>query len=304
MSINVSNDAAIKIGMLVSYDYEYLYTSLPFLYEHVDRIVLAIDKERQTWSGGDFVIDESFFDWVRNFDKNKKITVLEESFYDSKKTPMQNEVAERQRIAEVLGAGGWHIQIDSDEYFVNFLEFKKWLLQQEKYLQEPEKNPVDIFAFWITLFKKDDQGYYYISNQETFPIATNYPHYQSGRSSNHAKLVVNYSVFHQSWARTELEIQKKIKNWGHSTDFDADVFFDLWRGINEDNYRNLKNFHPFNPKLWKILKYGFGKDFLEFLHSNYKNENISADFFVFYRVYFKFYLKNLRNRIRSIWRNK
>jgi hypothetical protein len=35
----------IKVGMLVSYDYESIKNSLPPVYDYADRIVLAVDKD-------------------------------------------------------------------------------------------------------------------------------------------------------------------------------------------------------------------------------------------------------------------
>jgi len=38
----------IKVGMLVSYDYESIKNSLPPVYDYADRIVLAVDKDGKT----------------------------------------------------------------------------------------------------------------------------------------------------------------------------------------------------------------------------------------------------------------
>jgi hypothetical protein len=50
----------IKVSYLVSYDYFMLLTSIRQLYEYVDKIVVAIDIDRKTWSGNTFEIPESF----------------------------------------------------------------------------------------------------------------------------------------------------------------------------------------------------------------------------------------------------
>ena len=62
----------IKVGFLVSYDFKYLYRSIPLVYNDADLIVLAVDKERLTWSGNPLVIDPDFFEWVQKFDVLKK----------------------------------------------------------------------------------------------------------------------------------------------------------------------------------------------------------------------------------------
>jgi hypothetical protein len=36
---------------------------------------------------------------------------------------MENETRERMMIAQRMGEGGWHVQVDSDEYFLDFGTF-------------------------------------------------------------------------------------------------------------------------------------------------------------------------------------
>ena len=48
----------IKVSYLVSYDYYMLLTSIKQLYEHVDEIVISVDKDFKTWSGNSFEIPE------------------------------------------------------------------------------------------------------------------------------------------------------------------------------------------------------------------------------------------------------
>ena len=63
----------IKVGYLLSYDYEMFLTSVKQLYDHVDKIVVGIDKDFRTWSGNTFNIEKSFFNDVEKFDVEKKI---------------------------------------------------------------------------------------------------------------------------------------------------------------------------------------------------------------------------------------
>lgn len=113
----------IKIGFLISYDYQMLKTSLPLVYASADEIFLAIDYKRRTWSGNSFEISDDFFSWIEIFDKDKKIHIYEDDFYDPSLSVKDNDTRERNMLGIRMGSGGWHLQVDSDEYFVDFSMF-------------------------------------------------------------------------------------------------------------------------------------------------------------------------------------
>ena len=73
----------IQTGYLVSYDYELLKTSLPTVYSDSDEVFIAIDKNRNTWNGGSFSINDSFFEWIKAFDVDKKVVIYEDDFSES-----------------------------------------------------------------------------------------------------------------------------------------------------------------------------------------------------------------------------
>lgn len=247
----------IKVGFLVSYDFKYLYKSVPLVYNDADLIVLAVDKNRETWSGNPFVIDESFFDWVKEFDVNNKIQIYQDTFYIPANTPSENDTRERNLLAKAMGDGGWHIQIDSDEYFNDFKGFVTYLKANNHYLENPSQNPVEIHVQWITLFKKVENGFLYVKDSfDAIEIATNYPKYKYMRATRHSKKnITKFILLHQSWARDEDEIYTKITNWSHRDDSDNLAFFEFWKKINLNNYHEVKNFHESDPTKWKSLAY-------------------------------------------------
>lgn len=241
----------IKVGILVSYDYRHLYTSLPLIYEEADKIVLAIDEQRLTWSGISFDIDPGFFKWLENLDTKRKIIIYEDCFYKPELSTVECDTRERNMLAEKMGQGGWHIQIDSDEYFLNFKGFVGYLRQFEKIAQ---KKPVYIYVQFITLFKKIKEGFLYIDSFEKIPVATNHPEYYYIRLVKDTKpIFTQFLVVHQSWARTAGEIETKLKSWGHSEDFNVSSYFNMWNIIDSNNYMYLNNFHPLTPSKWSYL---------------------------------------------------
>lgn len=247
----------IKVGFLVSYDFKYLYKSIPLVYDASDLIVLAVDKDRLTWSGNPLFIDPSFFEWVKKFDTLNKIVIYEDSFYIPENSPSENDTRERNLLAKAMGDGGWHIQIDSDEYFNDFKNFASFLKEKKQYLKNPEKHPVEIHVQWITLFKKVEGGFLYIKDSlDAIEVATNYPKYKYMRATRHSKkIITKFILLHQSWARDDEEIYTKITNWSHRDDSDNAAFYKFWKNITLDNYKEFTNFHDNDPTKWKSLEF-------------------------------------------------
>ncbi len=264
----------IKLAILVSYDYIYLYHSLPLLYNDADEITIAVDKDRITWSGKKFSFDEQLLAWVKSIDHAGKIKIYEDHFYQPGLTTMQNDTRERTMVSEFMGAGGWHVQIDADEYFPDFGKFVQYLKTQGELAEKGATDPVDVYLFWITLFKQTPDGFVYIKDSaESFPAATNYPVYTAARQTGSRPHYANFCVFHQSWARTPEEIETKINNWSHSADFNVTDYFTFWKNIGEHNYKQQKNIHPVTPKAWKKLGFlaaGNVSDFVQRFRQKYK----------------------------------
>lgn len=245
----------IKIGYLVSYDYELLFTSIRCIYKETDKIFLAIDKHRITWSGNAISIPDTFFKTIEEIDKDGKISIYEDNFYMPELTPMENEIRERNMLLKRMGKG-WLIQLDTDEYMCNFKEFVMCLNKKKYLLWFNWILPLTIAGNWITLFKKTDEGYLVVSNKSSFNFLTNIPKYTSARKNKWQYCFnVNIECYHQSWARDNEEIKSKINNWGHKNDFDTKKFYSFWQNIDAHNFERIKNFHPLESTMWKGLEF-------------------------------------------------
>jgi len=249
----------VKVGYLVSYDYEYLKHSLPTIYscKNIQEIILVIDKDRLTWSGNSFEIPNTFFDWITLFDIDKKITIIEGSFYNGHAEPIMNETAERNFLFKEMGKCDWYIQLDCDEYFIDFNAFISKL--EDIYLDTSiYSKQISIRAQYAILFKKIEKGYLSISPlRERCWIATSNPICYYGRvNKNNRLLELDDIIVHQSWARSEGEVFQKIMNWGHKNDFNTMSYFNLWQSLDKDNYQYISNFHPLknNDNVWQRLK--------------------------------------------------
>lgn len=247
----------------MSYDYKLLRTSIPLVYKEADSITIALDENLRTWTGEKFQIEKRFFDWIESFDKEKKIIIYKDDFFVPGLSPMENEVRERKMLASKMGIGNWIIQIDSDEYFIDFKGFTKELKIRNKYLDNPGKNQIQIAGYYINLYKYTDDGILYISKPRNQKFATNYPGYITGRNTKQRVIYVPSLVIHESISRSEEEIRKKLTNWGHSHQVNAEDFLKKWRKIDQSNYDQFENLFYLEPEVWKRLSYVKGQTITE-----------------------------------------
>jgi hypothetical protein len=265
----------IKVGYLVSYDWHLLRHSIPQIYDDADLIVLALDVNRKSWAGQNFKFDESLFcEFIKIIDVQRKITVYEDEFYQPALTTMQCEVRERKMLAERMGSGGWHIQLDCDEYPLNFNQFVATLKSIDPN-PDPLKirRPVNVTGNLISVIKAVANGFIIVKpqrdNQELCMLATQIPDYWSGRRNGHFNIHTSLMIIHETRSRTEEEFYFKLKNWGHNQDFNTDSYFELWKAIDRYNYKFVKNFNPTGMGIWPELSFVEAKD-IEALISHFK----------------------------------
>jgi hypothetical protein len=262
----------IKVAYLLSYDYELFLTSVKQVYNYADKIVVGIDQEYKTWSGNSFEIPDSFFDEVKVFDKKNKIQFYFDVFYIPSLCPMECETRERNLVLKKLGSG-WKIQLDVDEYIYDFSKVFNYLQKYWFLKLFPNYTPIVFKGKLVTLFRQLSDGFLYIENNERFPFITNQSSNTHTRNNNLIKNhFSNINVIHQSWARSEEEIQFKIKNWGHRDDFDTQKYFEFWKNLNSNNYLEFKNIHPLVPEVWNKLHFMKCSNSDEFI-DNYASEN-------------------------------
>ena len=271
----------IHVGILISYDYQYAQTCIRQIYNHADRITLAIDVNRRTWNGEKYAMSEDFLKGIKASDPERKIHIYEDDFSIPGLSAMENDTRERNMLAERMGSAEdqWHIQVDSDEYFVDFGAFVSFLHAIEKKVHKP----LSVWVEWVTLLKKDPDGFLYVDNasrKEMAVVATNDPHYTAARLNTSLKitnLYCNHRLLHQSWARPETEIYQKIHNWSHNTDVDAEGYFNFWKSTNRHNAPFLRDFHPFPQcrATWHTLKFipGDIDDIIASLRNDYHPSN-------------------------------
>ena len=113
----------------------------------------------------------------------------------------------------------------------------------------------ELTMMWKNVFKSFPEGDLIISpeSEETSIGTTLRGSYICCRTTNRCKKLLGGRLLHNSYARSEDDLYKKLKNWGHTKDFDINKYFEFWKNINLDNYKNVKNFHPLSPETWGEL---------------------------------------------------
>jgi hypothetical protein len=245
----------IKVGFCVAYDWKLLQYSLPLIYQEASEICLSVDIERISWSGNRFSWDETGFrSLVSGIDRDGKIRVVEADFHCRHLSPMENELLQRRYMADCLGSGGWHVQLDADEFLLNFNQFVHYLRD----LRTARR--VNVSCPWITLYKQDASGFFYVhprrfAEVEFIQIASRHPSYTYGRRNGYFNIHAPFPILHLSWARTEGEVWEKLCNWGHSADFKAEAAFKAWKDLDRNNYALYRNFHYLGASVWPRLGY-------------------------------------------------
>lgn len=246
----------VKVGFCIAYDWYLLAYSLPLVYDAADQICLSIDRDRISWSGQRYDFnDAAFRELVASIDLAGKVSILEEDYHLPDLSPMANEVRQRNRIGAFLGAGGWHVQLDCDEYFLDFNGFVRYLRAFPQ-----GKRPLNICCPWVVLYKQVNTGFLFVDpitrgNIEYMQIATRHPVYEYGRRNGFFNVYTNFAIIHQSWARDREEIRAKISNWGHARDFDTERYFSFWDSLNENTYTTASDFHFLKPPVWPRLNF-------------------------------------------------
>ncbi len=254
---------SIKVGFCVAYDWELLKISLPLVYDHSDVICLSLDEGRKSWGGRPYEFDNaSFFEFVRETDRENKILVIEGNYSSTKLNSRQNCNLQRTDMADAMKPGGWHIQIDADEYMIDFEGFRKYLLQLNPYPTGEEK-PYNVLVSFIPIFKNIGGKYYLVDFgkeiPESSPFATTKPLYERAKRNGYFNHLSPFFALHETWARGEKELRFKLANWGHaSEELDTEEkrarYLDMWKELNDSNYSSIKNFHPVHPPNWPKLK--------------------------------------------------
>ena len=229
----------VNVGFCVAYDWEYLKISLPLIYDFADRICLALDKDRISWSGRAYQLNfPEFQKAIRKIDVDNKILIYEDSFYVEGLSSMENESRERFLLNKFFEERAWMVQLDVDEYFLNFRDFSSIL---KNFLPN---NDVNIWCPTINLIKKLEDGYVYgvyekFGDFSGASVASNGCRYLYGRVNDYRNIKLPFYIINQTQARSEEELRTKLMSYGHSDEPNILETIDRWRELDRQNYKSI-----------------------------------------------------------------
>src|SRR5210317_1593604 len=151
---------------LISYDANrFLPKSIERYYNYVDEIVLGIDKDRMTWSGNTFSInEEALWKELSQIDGDGKISIIEEDFHQSQ-VAIENDNYER-KFLKAHCSNDWVFSFDADEMLVNAKSFFYDFCP----LVEDYRNTHDICMTWATPYKEIENTTLVIAEEDGSPF--------------------------------------------------------------------------------------------------------------------------------------
>jgi hypothetical protein len=237
----------ISIVTPIAYDFLYSFKTISTYYRIADEIILGIDSDRISWSHKKYEFNEELFrDSIKKIDVENKIKIVQDNFHFNN-APAANDTYERNYLSTKCKEGSWILQIDSDECLLNPDDFILWV---------QTVNPNYGFkAKWTTVFKSFDKYALVLSEKGIVQIGTKLKNsYTIMRNTAQPTLISPLNILHYSWGRTDKEVWQKLTNWSHSQDFDIKKFYDVWKNLTLDNYKELRDFHPLYGPDWKELQ--------------------------------------------------
>ena len=241
---------------LISYDANrFLPNSIKRYYNYVDEIVLGIDKDRMTWSGNSFSInEEALWAELSQIDGDGKISIIEEDFHQSE-IAIENDNFER-NFLKAQCSNDWIFSFDADEMLVNAKSFFYDFCP----IVEPYFDKVDICMTWATPYKvvtdgEDKSHTLVITNKDETPffgenqgVVTSkdstftYARWTDKSAAGNNRIMSPLVALHWSLCRPEKELHEKIHNIGHSDLVEKDPFYQIWSQVTWDNYHELEDF--------------------------------------------------------------
>src|SRR5208283_1119069 len=210
-------------------DPAWLETSMQSYYDIVEKIVVSYDRNKVGWTGHPLPIDECI-DRAKSIDTDEVVTqpaslhrrlAALPASTRCVRWPMRSlfQRAADGRYLEVCSKLGGHVE----EYFSIAVRPGTTLVEAR-------------FTF-----------------EETVPFRSWTLSRESLLNSN-CRLARSETMLHFSWVRSEEQMMRKLRSWGHSRDFETDRYYrEVWLRAATD-WTTLRDFHPMTPPTWPRLR--------------------------------------------------
>ena len=254
---------------ILAADPNWIEASVLSYYDYVDEIIVSYDSDSKGWSGQPIPVEECLRR-LRTIDKNHKMRFIGDSYYRPSHSPMDNDTYQRQcAIDEIGNTADWILELDTDEVLPNAKAFIERLA-------EVPKDKIIVYWPMRVFFQRTKAGRFlevttFLRRQYSEfpgPVATrpgvqldcarrasSAPYWRFDIRHKNADAVIpkDDAILHFSWVRSEDDILRKIRGWGHSKDFNVETYYKkVWKDAPR-YWPLLYNFHPVSPKTWQAL---------------------------------------------------
>lgn len=230
---------------LAAYDWRMLPASIASYYAYADEIIVGLDVNRRSWSGTQFGLDDR--DLAEALSPyTDKITVVTDDFFNAHQSPLQNDRAERERLAK-SARNNWVVEVDADEV----------LSDADALLAAMESCPPGCQVYaqeWTQVYKViSDTALVVTPSLQLCALATRSRARKLARQTGEPPVVAPVEVVHWTMGRDEADLVQKLASWSHSHQV-RPGFLDQWRSVTLENYRAAKDLHYFRASAWPGLR--------------------------------------------------
>lgn len=264
-------------------DPTWLEHSVRSYYPHVDRIVVSYDRSERGWTGAPIPVEECIHR-LRSIDGDRKMEFVAGNFSASVRDPMENDTLQRNTALSRAGEDArWVLQIDTDEWLPDVIPFLEAIKRADSLELPALEWPMRVLyrrlrneQFLEVCGEGGDEHFEYIA-----PLAV-----RAGSSLVHSRrtggsflravvrgdakslqlrrplqggetreclLEGSQAIVHNSWARSPMELRRKLSSWGHSG-LRAWVYYATRWLPSVWFWRSMKNIHPFFGDVWPALR--------------------------------------------------
>ncbi len=254
-------------------DPAWLETSIQSYYDIVDKIVVSYDRNKVGWTGSPLPIDECL-DRAKSVDKDKKMEFAPGDFAILSNSPMENETRQRREALALAGEADWVFQLDTDEVVTEPASLRRrlaalpasarcvrWpmrsLFQRAadgRYLEVCTKRGGHVEEYFSIAVRPGTKlAEARTTLEETIPFRS-WTLSRESLFNPASRLPRSETMLHFSWVRSQEQMLRKLRSWGHARDFDTERYYrEIWSRAPTE-WSHLRDFHPLTPATWPALR--------------------------------------------------
>ncbi|HEY0260588.1 MAG TPA: hypothetical protein VGC18_12140 [Lacisediminihabitans sp.] len=262
-------------------DTDWLAKSLGRYYPLLSELVVVVPRDSRGWTGVMIPVAEALA-VITSIDHRSIMRVVEGEWIDAA-DPMRAETAQRRRaIDELRGSVDWVLQIDNDEWMPDLeiletaldvaeargavaLEWPMRVLYRRTSsavyeVVAADGNPVYDFPGPIAIrpeatlvYSRRVEGEFlraHVMGDHRSLQLRRQPEPGEHRWSG---LKHDQAIIHNSWARSPVDIRRKLRSWGHTGDARFGLYYWLRWWPTPLTWRLQRNIHPLSSALWPRL---------------------------------------------------